>query len=190
MKQIFLFCSFVMLSSCMTIYKSDLAVRSVFPGNEGRSYQLTIGQDKTIHSGNMEPTLSEIPVDTQEKLKSEIQSRISNQCAESRGIKNLEVSFETKIDLDRTCWVFTLCYVVVPGMLTGTQRIKVKINQSENLYLKEAITYRSYAHILLIPALIYKPFDQRGTQAKIKLLESLSDNLCSNQKVETFLGSN
>lgn len=189
MKRIFPVCFLVMLSGCMTIYKNDLSVSNILPATEDRSYQLVIGEEKTIQADDVEPKIYKISDSTQEKLQSEIQSRITNECARFRGLKSLQVSFETTIDLDNTCWVFTLCYVVVPGMLTGTQRLRVKINRSENVFFKDSIAYRSYAHILLFPALVYKPFDQRDTQAKLKLVELFSDNFCSNKSTETFLRS-
>lgn len=187
MKIIFPVFFIVIFSGCITIYKNDLSVKNTFPVTEDRSYQLVIEDHKLIQSGGSEPKISKISDDTQEKLRSIVQSRISNECANSRGVKELQVSFETTIDLDNTCWIFTLCYVVVPGMLTGTQRLKIKINKSENLSFADYISYRSYAHVLLLPALIYKPFDNRDTQAKVKLLEMFSDKFCSNLNTETFL---
>lgn len=191
MKSFILFGFILALTSCVTIYKNELSSTKHFLEDEGRSFQVVIGDEKITRTKSTETEvsseISKIPIDTKAKLRAALQSQISNQCAESRGLKELEVSFETSIELDNTCWVFTLCYLVVPAMLTGTERLRVRFNQSESLYFKDSISYRSYAHVLLIPALVYKPFDQREIKAKNKLLESFSDKLCSSQKMEEFL---
>ena len=161
------------LSGCITIYKEDLT----FPKNintTSPTLDISVG-DEELENGSVKKISTEL----KEKIKRQVAFGVPKACSDSKKIGKIKMSFSTSYQPDGDCWLFNLCYLVWPAKVTGSHAVKFRINDSEDSILSDKkIVFRKYSHILLLPLLVFEPFDGRKGDAFLKLADSLSRDLC------------
>ena len=165
----------IALFGCISIYKDDITTSDdlISPASGLHQVQLEIG-DEEFNS----ESVNKISLEVKEKIKNQIDLNITNSCINSKQLKSIKVSYFTSYQSD-ACWLFNLCYLVWPAINNSTHAIKFRINNLEEHLFDEKIIFKQYAHLILLPALIFKPFDTRKNEAFIKLADTFSKKLCN-----------
>ncbi len=165
---------FFMLSGCITIYNESLIIPKKID-NDVSTLDVLVG-DEEFENGSFKKLSSEL----KEEIKRQVKFNVSNACSEPTKIKKIAISFATSYQADGDCWLFNLCYLIWPAAVTGSYAVKYEINDSEEPRLADRkVVFRKYSHILLLPVVIFEPFDSRRDNAFRQLADSFSKELCN-----------
>lgn len=181
MKKIILTILFMIQTSCISIYQSDLAIPKNPINPIIANYSIEIGNEEVVVYGGAPESFKEISPELKRTIKDKIVENLSSNCIKSSLPKTLKVSYFTITKSNNSCWLFNLCPLVWPAISSGTHAIKFTLNSAEESFSSEKVNFTQYGHILLFPTLFFKSLSNRKEKAFLKLADTFSKNLCANE---------